>query len=103
MMSAIPSEEDFAKYVGQSFHARLDQLEGDLNLEEVKSYPAGAYEQDGMERYSVFFSGPAERFFPQGVYQVSHESMGEVELFLVPIAGDEQGFRYEAVFNYFKT
>jgi len=29
--------------------------------------------------------------------------MGEFDLFLVPIGEDDQGFRYEAVFNYFKT
>jgi len=29
--------------------------------------------------------------------------MGEVDLFLVPIEKRESGFRYEAVFNYFKT
>jgi len=28
--------------------------------------------------------------------------MGTFELFLVPIAQDEKGSRYEAVFNYFK-
>jgi hypothetical protein len=102
-MSAIPTEEDFAKHVGKNFHAKLDQFEGDLKLEEVKSYSAGAGEQDGMMRYSVFFSGPPETFLPQGVYQLNHESIGELELFLVPIAGDQRGFRYEVVFNYFKS
>ena len=28
--------------------------------------------------------------------------MGAFELFLVPVGNDENGFRYEAVFNYFK-
>jgi hypothetical protein len=28
--------------------------------------------------------------------------MGTFDLFLVPIARDEKGLRYEAVFNYFK-
>ncbi len=28
--------------------------------------------------------------------------MGEFDLFLVPISGDRNGFRYEAVFNYYR-
>jgi hypothetical protein len=32
-----------------------------------------------------------------------HEIIGEFDIFLVPISGDEKGFRYEAVFNYYKT
>jgi hypothetical protein len=28
--------------------------------------------------------------------------MGEFEMFLVPIARNDAGFRYESVFNYFK-
>ncbi len=56
-----------------------------------------------MERFSVFFVGPRDPFFPQQVYRLEHERMGEFELFPVPVAGDEKSFRYEAVFNYFKT
>jgi hypothetical protein len=33
---------------------------------------------------------------------MEHEQMGEFEIFLVPIARDENGFLYEAVFNYYK-
>jgi len=28
--------------------------------------------------------------------------MGEFEIFLVPVSGNEKGFRYEVVFNYFR-
>jgi len=102
-MPAPLTEEEFSKHQGTKFHARLDAYETDLDLTEVKGYSAGASEQSGMERFSVFFSGPGEPFLPQGIYQMSHERMGEFELFLVPIAGDEKEFRYEAVFNYFKS
>jgi hypothetical protein len=39
---------------------------------------------------------------PQQIYSLRHEKMDEFEIFLVPISGDENGFRYEAVFNYYK-
>jgi len=37
---------------------------------------------------------------PQGIYGLSHERMGDFDLFLVPISREELGFRYEAVFNF---
>jgi hypothetical protein len=55
-----------------------------------------------MERFSIYFEGPAQAQLAQQTYQMDHERMGRVEIFIVPIAGDEKVVRYEAVFNYFK-
>jgi len=71
-------------------------------LSEVKGYLGKADEQSGMERFSLFFTGPVDRYLPQQVYFIEHERMGAFELFLVPVGRDESGFRYEAVFNYFR-
>jgi hypothetical protein len=54
-----------------------------------------------MERFSVQFRGPEKIFLPQDTYRITHEQMGDFDLFLVPVAREELGFRYEAVFNYF--
>jgi len=37
------------------------------------------------------------------MYHLTHEAMGEIDLFLVPIEKKESAFRYEAVFNYYKS
>jgi hypothetical protein len=74
----------------------------ELELAEVKSYQSRTNEQSGMERFSIFFVGPPEPYLPQHIYSLAHEQMGAFDLFLVPIGGNEKGFRYEAVFNYFK-
>ena len=97
------TEREFSQHVGTKFHLKADEREIELELIEVKGYVSQEIEQGGMERFSVFFSGPRDPFLPQGTYQMSHERMGEFELFLVPVASDDQGFRYEAVFNYFKS
>lgn len=52
-----------------------------------------------QERFSLIFRGPNEPYLPQRIYRVEHEKMGTLNLFLVPIAKDEDGFQYEAVFN----
>ena len=100
-MSAPLTEKEFSKHVNTKFRIPGEQPI-ELELAEVKGYLSKAHEQTGMERFSAFFSGPRQPYLPQRVYPLEHEQMGAFELFLVPVASDENGFRYEAVFNYFK-
>lgn len=100
-MSSILTEAEFSKHVNTKFRIAGEQPL-DLELETVKGYLGKAHEQQGMERFSAFFRGPREPLLRQAVYNLEHEGMGSFELFLVPIGQDEQGSRYEAVFNYFK-
>ncbi|MHC4695587.1 MAG: DUF6916 family protein [Planctomycetota bacterium] len=51
------------------------------------------------EQFSVLFAGPCEPCLPQRTYEVEHAAMGSFDLFLVPIGADQDGTRYEAVFN----
>jgi len=102
-MPALLTEAEFSQNLNSNFRVKLADGELKLELVEVKGYNVGPNEQGGMERFSVFFSGPGDLKLPQHVYQLAHETMGEFEIFLVPVAGDEKNYRYEAVFNYFKT
>ena len=52
-----------------------------------------------METFSLFFQGPANSYLPQRTYKLNHATLGELEIFLVPIAQNKDGFHYEAVFN----
>ncbi len=49
--------------------------------------------------FSLFFLGGGDFMLPQGTYQLNHEQLGEMIIFLVPTAHDTDGFKYEAVFN----
>lgn len=49
--------------------------------------------------YSLVFRGPLEQPLQQGLFPMSHKKMGNGDLFLVPIAREGDGYRYEAVFN----
>ena len=103
-MAAILTAKEFLKYVNTNFSAKLDaEAQTDLELTEVKTYSSQQEEQSGMERFSVFFTGPLEPHLPQGLYKLEHDQMGEFDIFLVPVERNEHGFRYEAVFNYFKS
>jgi hypothetical protein len=98
---ATLTEEEFSKHIGTTFHAKLDEREVDLTLTEVKPYMPEP-RQGNMERFSLFFAGPPEVFLPQQNFHIRHDGMGEFDIFLVPLRGDEKGYIYEAVFNYFK-
>jgi uncharacterized protein DUF6916 len=102
-MPADLTEKEFSKHVNTKFRANLDaEAEVDLELVEVKGYSANPGDQEGMERFSLFFNGPAKPFLAQSTYSLSHDVMGTFPLFLVPIKPDAESSRYEAVFNYFK-
>lgn len=100
------SEEDFRKHLGTKFRVRLDEIEGapgvELELDEVVPYPTLSHSLGDAVRFSTYFRGPGDIFLPQRIYKLEHEQMGEIELFLVPVGQDQRGFRYEAVFSYFK-
>ena len=95
-MEASLTHEEFSKHANSKFQVQLDESNTvDLELVEVsdlKLHPR-------QEEFSLEFRGPLDLFLGQGVRFVTHESIGEFELFLVPVNQDAQGFYYEAVFN----
>ena len=100
-MSSNLTEAEFSKHVNTKFRVAVEPPV-ELELTQVKGYLSKEHEETGMERFSAFFSGPGDRYLKQQTYSVEHEQMGAFDLFLVPVSQDQDGFRYEAVFNYFK-
>jgi len=90
--------EHFSGCVNQSFTTRLD----DVNLEFVlvEARPIGAAAPHPMRKpFSLLFRNTAAVVFPQKTYPMHHPQVGEVGVFLVPIAYEKAGFLYQAVFN----
>jgi hypothetical protein len=48
--------------------------------------------------FSLRFRGPAGPALAQGIHHLVHADLGELEIFIVPIAADQQSRTYEAVF-----
>ena len=104
-MSEKLSKDDFAEHLNTKFRVLLeaeDAPEVELELDQVVEFPTLTHSRNDVERFSVFFYGPVSCFLPQRMYRLAHERMGEHDIFLVPIAQEPRGYRYEAVFSYYK-
>jgi hypothetical protein len=66
-----------------------------LDLVEVTN----GYSSARQEQFSLRFRGDRNQVYPQRIYAMQHDSIGDFDLFLVPIGRDDSGTFYEAVFN----
>ena len=99
------SKESFAEHLNTKFRVLLEMEnapEVELELAEVAEFPTLTHSRRDVERFSLFFYGPGNVYLPQNTYRLAHERMGEHAIFLVPVAQEPRGFRYEAVFSYYK-
>lgn len=95
-MSEALTRDDFSGCLGSLFRiapASAGQLE--LTLQQVSELASCP----GQESFSIILHGPVERLLQQGMYAFEHERIGLREIFIVPVARDEQGISYEAIFN----
>ena len=49
--------------------------------------------------FTVTFRLDGNLRLPQGIYKMRHHHLGEMEIFLVQVAGDANSSTFEAVFN----
>src|SRR5262249_7446552 len=53
----------------------------------------------GRTPFSLLFRGPMTPVLPQRIYRLDHETLGSLDLFLVPIGPRDGGMVYEAIFT----
>ncbi len=93
--------EDFAAHLGQPFAIDLGTEVEPLVLTLIEAEPIETSQDLGERRapFSLVFRGPGEPALTQRIYPLDNETLGRLEIFLVPIGPDDEGMRYEAVFN----
>jgi hypothetical protein len=85
--------DDFRPLLHDSFRISApDAAAFDVELVEVTEIPR---EPGGRAPFSLVFKGGPNPPLPQRIYAVEHEKLGELDIFLVPIAVDQ----YQAVFT----
>lgn len=100
--------EDFAATLETSYRLELG-ADGSVTLTLVEATgagelpPAPAAGADAAppprRPFSLLFRGPLDPQLRQATYRLRHAQLGDLEIFLVPVARRADGMRYEAVFG----
>src|SRR3954453_23212123 len=87
---------DFTPWRHGRFRVDADGQRFEVELIEVAEGSGG-----GLPRspFSLMFRGGPSPPLPQRICRVEHETLGALDIFLVPLGPDEVGQRYEAVFT----
>ena len=90
--------EHFTPLVNDTFNAGLEGMDVPFVLVEARAIEGrGA---DALRApFSLLFRNTSAFLFPQQTYAMRHERLGEVGIFLVPVAQERAGFLYQAIFN----
>lgn len=90
--------DDFEPLLEDTFSARAGDRKADFRL--VSAEPMGEGRKNGKRApFALTFQAPPEVNPVEGTYRLVHEDLGTLEVFLVPVAGDQDGTDFEAVFK----
>lgn len=95
------SSTSFSQHINQTFTLHLEDSKP-LELELIEVAELGPAPKDPHQRhaFSILFGGPSQPVLPQRIYRVEHDTIGTLDIFLVPLGQDRTGrMRYEAVFT----
>lgn len=92
----LPPKEQFTEHIDSTFKARLEDGQVfDFHLFKLESTISNKVQ----EAFSLLFRAPLETPPFQNMFHLSHESLGEMDLFLVPVKKKDDCLIFEAVFN----
>jgi hypothetical protein len=94
----VVTVENFAELVGDRFALNAGP-DATLDLELIEANPLGGRPGGGRAPFSVLFRGPSAPVMPQRIYALAHQTLGSLDLFIVPIGPRDGGMVYEAIFT----
>jgi hypothetical protein len=92
------SLEQFAGCLNETFAARMQGMDAPFVLVDAQPLPHRGRDA-ARAPFSLMFRNGSPLLFPQQTYRMQHPRLGELDIFLVPVARDREGFLYQAVFN----
>ncbi|NLS01687.1 hypothetical protein HGP17_33035 [Rhizobium sp. P38BS-XIX] len=95
----IVALEHFAPCVGEGFDVDMGTASVTFTLTEVRPLPDRGFA--GMTRapFSLLFRSGSKVVLPQQIYRLKNATLGILDIFLVPVARDQEGIIYQAIFN----
>jgi len=89
--------EHFHPHLNTPFFIQFQQEQrAELLLDEIRNQSS---ETSSFHQFSLFFTGAIAYPLQQGTYTLTHASLPEQAIFLVPVAKTRQGYRYQACFT----
>ena len=86
------------QYVGSTFRVEAGDRTFDLKLINAAKVMESEAARLRRAAFSLFFVAPV--LLPQQIYRITHEAFAEpMDIFLVPIGKDANGYLHEAVFT----
>jgi hypothetical protein len=94
---ALPGKEQFMEQLNSTFDIDF----GDVGVVPcvLQQFTPGISNKV-QDSFSLIFRAPADVPRLQRIYRMVNASLGEMELFLVPVKQDDEGLYFEAVFNH---
>jgi hypothetical protein len=89
--------DQFAACLNQDFEIVF--TDGTLPVKLSEARPLGTRPESIREPFALTFVLSRPLRLPQNIYKMRHPQLGEMEIFLVPIAADQTSSTFEAVFN----
>ncbi len=112
MSDALLAHHTFTPLIGEHFRLAVNGTTIALRLAEVTPLPPLRRRNDAGERvaaadvaarsepFSLLFTGPLTHPLPQRTYRLTHAAIAEpLDIFLVPVGRERDGFIYQAVFG----
>ncbi len=96
----VLTQANFAPLVGSLFRMQMGPDQS-IEIELIEATLAPGVQLEKGRPFSLLFIGPlpACARLNQRIYALEHESLGTLEIFLVPLGPDKKGMRFEAIFN----
>ena len=98
MLDRVLVIEDFADKIGNLFSVSMQDADIALHLIETSPLP-NRRGPEHRQPFSLIFRAADPRVLPQQLYRMTHDALGEMAIFLVPVGRDEDGIQYQATFN----
>jgi hypothetical protein len=95
-MADLLHKADFDPHIDTTFDIHFE----DGGCVELELSECADDSKEGQESFSLIFKGPLDKPLPQRIYNIKHEKMGVLQLFLVPVMSDDKdAMAYQSVFN----
>lgn len=95
-MSELPTRDEFAEHLNTKFRVETGAKQWtEMELTEVTELS----QKSRQESFALIFLAPEYAAPEQRLYQMQHDALGTLDLFLVPVSLDKRGLRFESVFN----